>query len=73
LRCDIFQILTVATAQAPSLPKPHSGGIVSGVGSETRPKALINVPTLTLCLQPKSSRFCKNLGLLLAQHFMVIA
>jgi hypothetical protein len=24
--------------QAPSRPKPHSGGIASGAGSETRPK-----------------------------------
>src|SRR6266436_7080046 len=37
LRCDIFEILSVATAHAPSPPKPHSGGIASGAGSETRP------------------------------------
>src|SRR6266481_5606168 len=38
LRCDIFEILSVATARAPSPPKPHSDGIASGAGSETRPK-----------------------------------
>jgi hypothetical protein len=38
LRCDISKILSVATAQAPPPPKPHSGGIASGAGSETRPK-----------------------------------
>ena len=36
LRCDIFDILSVATAHAPSPPKPHSGGIASGAGSEAR-------------------------------------
>jgi hypothetical protein len=30
LRCDISQTLSVATAQAPSPPKPHDGGIASG-------------------------------------------
>jgi hypothetical protein len=30
LRRDIFQILSVATADAPSPPKPHSGGVASG-------------------------------------------
>jgi hypothetical protein len=30
LRCDISQILSLATAQAPSSPKPHNGGIASG-------------------------------------------
>src|SRR6185369_13885395 len=53
LRCDIFEILSLATAHAPSPPKPHSGAIASGAGSETRQKALINTATLTLCLQPK--------------------
>jgi hypothetical protein len=33
-----LKILSVATAHAPSPPKPHSGGIASGAGSETRPK-----------------------------------
>src|SRR5260221_13516086 len=59
LRCDIFEILSVATARAPSPPKPHSGGIASGAGSK-RQKGPHQPTTLTLCLQPKSSRFCKE-------------
>ena len=38
LRCDIFEILSVATAHAPSPPRPRSGDIASGAGSERRPK-----------------------------------
>src|SRR6266436_10289819 len=60
LRCDIFEILSVATAHAPSPPKPHSGGIASGAGSKTRQKGPHQSTTLTLCLQRKSSRFCKE-------------
>src|SRR5215470_9939470 len=39
LRCDIFEILSVATAHAPSPPKPHSGSVASGAGSEMRDEA----------------------------------
>jgi hypothetical protein len=60
LRCDIFQILSVVTAHAPSPPKPHSDGIASGAGSKTRQKGSHQPKTLTLCLQRKSSRFCKE-------------
>src|SRR5215467_1451100 len=60
LRCDIFQILSAATAHAPSPPKPHSGGIARGAGSKTRQKAPHQPTTLTLRLQRKSSRFCKE-------------
>jgi len=60
LRCDIFQILSVVTAHAPSPPKPHSGGIASGAGSQMGQQTRINTMTLTLSLQPKSSRFCKE-------------
>src|SRR4051812_37885879 len=42
LRSDMSQILSVATAHAPSLPKPHSGAVASGAGSKTRQKGHIN-------------------------------
>jgi hypothetical protein len=60
LRCDIFQILSVATAHAPSPPKPHSGKIASGAGFKTRQKGPHQPTTLTLCSQRKSRRFCKE-------------
>src|SRR5262245_31591273 len=41
LRCDIYQILSAATADAPSPPKPHSGGIASGAGSRYGQPAVI--------------------------------
>src|SRR5689334_591166 len=43
LRCDIFQILSVATAQAPSPPKPHSGGIASGAGIQDEAKRATSI------------------------------
>src|SRR5258708_6833847 len=53
LRCDIFQILSVATCRPPSPPKPHSGGIASGAGSKTREKGPHQPTTPTLRLQPE--------------------
>src|SRR5207237_3796329 len=60
--CDATSLrsFSVATAHAPSPPKPHSGGIASGAGSKTRQKGPHQPTTLTLCLQRKSSRFCKE-------------
>src|SRR5258706_15352901 len=40
LRCDIFGSLSVATARAPSLPKPRSGGGAGGAGSPGRAQGL---------------------------------
>src|SRR5262245_33362541 len=53
-----LEILSVATAQAPSPPKPHSGGIASGAGSSQGPTGPHCTTTLTLRLQPKSSPLC---------------
>src|SRR5438477_1247869 len=61
LRCDIFEILfgcdstRAVTTEAPQRRYRQRGGIRRG-----QKKARINMTTLTLCLQPKSSRFCKE-------------
>jgi hypothetical protein len=53
--------------QSPSPPKPHSGGIASGAGSQTWPQSPHPPAILTLCLQPKSSPFLRDYSIQLAR------
>jgi hypothetical protein len=48
--------------QAPSPPKPHSGGVASGADPERAKETLISTTTLTLQPQRKSSPISINIA-----------
>src|SRR5256884_8521216 len=56
LRCDIFEILSVATASVPPPPKPRTGDRAGGAGSREA-QVLSEAATVTLCWRRKASHF----------------